>query len=72
MKGNCRNSKVGGEKSSKDTVIYEVTTKYYGKRDGESSFCPLFVIAAMLECAYIAINEIRYIELNHNLNALLL
>jgi hypothetical protein len=63
IKGNCRNSKVGGEKCSKDTVIYEVATKYYGKKEGESSFDPLFVIAAILEWANIAINERGYIKL---------
>lgn len=62
-KGGCRNSKVGEDKCTDDTVIYAIATKYYGKCDGESSYDPLFVIAAMLEWAGIAKNGHGFIRL---------
>lgn len=62
-KGGCRNSKVGEGMCAKGTVIYEIATKYYGKVDGNSSFDPLFVIAAILDCAKIARNCRGYLEL---------
>ena len=62
-KGGCRGSKVGENKCGKETIMYVVATKYYGKIEGESSFDPLFVIAAVLEWAGIARNERGYIEL---------
>lgn len=62
-KGGCRNSKVGEGKCGKDTVMYAIATQYYGKEEGESSFDPLFVIAAILDWAGIARNERGYMEL---------
>lgn len=43
--------------------MYEIATKYYGKVDGNSSFDPLFVIAAILDWAKIARNCRGYLEL---------
>ena len=62
-KGGCRNSKVGEGMCAKGTVMYEIATKYYGKVDGNSSFDPLFVIAAILDWANIARNCRGYLEL---------
>lgn len=62
-KGGCRNSKVGEGMCAKGTVMYEIATKYYGKVDGNSSFDPLFVIAAILDWAKIARNCRGYLEL---------
>ena len=62
-KGGCRNSKVGEGNCTKETVMYAIATKYYGKNDGESSYDPLFVIAAMLEWAGIAKNGHGFIKL---------
>lgn len=62
-KGGCRNSKVGEGMCAKGTVIYEIATKYYVKVDGNSSFDPLFVIAAILDWAKIARNCRGYLEL---------
>ena len=64
-KGGCRNSKVGEDKCTEDTVMYAIATKYYGKCDGESSYDPLFVIAAMLEWAGIAKNGHGFIKLKN-------
>ncbi len=62
-KGSARNSKVGLGQCSRDTVMYAIATEYYGKKDGESSFDPLFVIAAILDWANVAKNERGYIQL---------
>ena len=63
IKGGCRSSKVGENKCGRDTVMYAIATEYYGKEEGESSFDPLFVIAAILDWAGIARNERGYMEL---------
>ncbi len=63
VKGGCRGSKVGENKCGRDTVMYVIATEYYGKEEGESSFDPLFVIAAILDWAGIARNERGYMEL---------
>ena len=63
IKGGARSSKVGKNKCGKDTVMYAIATEYYGKEEGESSFDPLFVIAAILDWAGIARNERGYMEL---------
>ena len=63
IKGGCRNSKVGKDKCGPETVMYAIATEYYGKEEGESSFDPLFVIAAVLDWAGIARNCRGYMEL---------
>lgn len=63
-KGGCRNSKVGYGNCTKGTLCYYVATECYGKCDGESSFDPIFIIAAILENAGICKNERGYIQLS--------
>lgn len=63
IKGGCRNSKVGEDKCSRGTVMYVIAKEYYGKKDGESSFDPLFVIASILDWANIVRNKRGYMEL---------
>lgn len=63
-KGGCRNSKVGQGNCTKGTLCYYVATECYGKCDGESSFDPIFIIAAILENAGICKNERGYIQLS--------
>ena len=63
VKGGCRNSKVGFDKCTKGTLCYYVATECYGKSIGESSFDPIFIVAAILENAGICKNERGYIQL---------
>lgn len=63
-KGGCRNSKVGQGNCTKGTLCYYVATECYGKCDGESSFDPIFIIAAILDNAGICKNERGYIQLS--------
>lgn len=65
VKGGCRNSKVGEGKCGKETIMYIIATKYYKKEIGDSSFDPLFVIAAVLDWAGIARNSRGFITLNN-------
>ena len=64
-KGNGRgeNDKVGFGKCTEDTVMGTVAMHYYGKKLGESSFDPVFVLAAILDWANIAENKRGYIKL---------
>ncbi|MCR4698963.1 MAG: DUF2089 domain-containing protein [Bacilli bacterium] len=68
-KGSGRNKedKVGYGKCTPDTVLYAVATEYFGHPDGEPTFDPIFVLAAILQWADIAYNERGYIELKENL-----
>lgn len=62
-KGGCRNNNVGQGNCTKGTLCYYVATECYGKCDGESSFDPVFIIAAILDNAGICKNERGYISL---------
>ena len=62
-KGMGRNYRVGFGKCDSETVMYQIATQYYGKKAGESTFDPLFVLAAMLEWAEIAENGWGYLKL---------
>ena len=62
-KGMGRTDKVGIGKCGPDTVMYQIATKYYGRKDGESTFDPLFVLATMLDWAGIAENGWGYLQL---------
>lgn len=62
-KGCCRNNNVGQGNCTKGTLCYYVATECYGKCDGESSFDPIFIIAAILDNAGICKNERGYISL---------
>ncbi len=64
-KGGCRNSKVGQGNCTKGTLCYYVATECYGKCDGESSFDPIFIVAAILENAGICKNGRGYIQLSY-------
>lgn len=43
--------------------MYRIATEYYGKAEGESTFDPIFVLAAMLQWAGIAENGRGYLRL---------
>ena len=62
-KGLGRNDRVGYGKCGSETVMYKIATQYYGKKIGESTFDPLFVLAAVLEWAGIAENGWGYLQL---------
>jgi len=62
-KGMGRTDKVGYGKCGSETVMYQIATQYYGKKIGESTFDPLFVLAAILEWGEIAENGWGYLKL---------
>jgi hypothetical protein len=62
-KGLGRSDRVGYGKCGPETVMYQIATQYYDKEIGESTFDPLFVLAAMLEWAGIAENGWGYLRL---------
>jgi hypothetical protein len=64
-KGNAhgREDKVGFGKCTEDTVVGTIAIRYFGKKAGESTYDPVFVMAAMLEWAGIAHNLRGYIQL---------
>lgn len=64
--GRSSDSKVGYGQCTEDTVMYCVATEYFGHSIGESTFDPIFVIAAILDWAGIASNQLGYITLNHS------
>ena len=61
--GRGKEDKVGYGKCGAETIMYQIATQYYGKTIGESTFDPVFVLAAMLEWAGIAENGRGYIRL---------
>ena len=63
QKGNARNYKVGEEKCDENTVVGAIGINYFKKSYGESTFDPVFIMAAVLEWAGIAHNLRGYIEL---------
>ncbi|MBP3315835.1 MAG: DUF2089 family protein [Clostridia bacterium] len=62
-KGLGRSDRVGYGKCGEETVMYQIATRYYDKEIGESTFDPLFVLAAMLDWAGIAENGWGYLRL---------
>ena len=56
-KGNGRNYRLGEENCDDTTVVGYVAKHYANKKDGDSVFDPVFVLAAVLEWADIAKNE---------------
>lgn len=64
-KGSDRNSKVGIGKCTSNTVCYCIATKYYGHKAGESTFVPVFIIAAILDMAGICENARGYLRLKY-------
>lgn len=55
-KGNGHDSKVGGKHCGQDTLMYFVATEIYGHREGESTFDPIFALAAILDNAGVVVN----------------
>lgn len=63
--GRSSDSKVGYGNCTEDTVMFCVATEYFGHSLGESTFDPIFIIAAVLDWAGIAYNQVGYITLRH-------
>lgn len=61
-KGNGR-YKIGEKNCTKDTVVGAIGTHYFMKSIGESTYDPVFAIAAILEWAGIAHNGRGYVTL---------
>lgn len=59
-----KNAKVGCENCAYGTLAYYVSTECYGKKEGDSSFDPIFMVAAILDNAGICKNERGYISIN--------
>lgn len=59
-----KNAKVGYENCAYGTLAYYVATECYGKKVGDSSFDPIFMVAAILDNAGICKNERGYISIN--------
>lgn len=64
-KGNGHDSKVGGKHCGNDTLMWFVATEIYGHKEGESTFDPIFALAAILDNAGIATNMRGKIKLNN-------
>lgn len=64
-KGNGRNYRLGDKNCDDTTVVGTIAKKYSGKKDGDSVFDPVFVLAAVLEWAGIVHNESGEIILTH-------
>ncbi len=62
-KGSARNYKIGEEKCDENTVAGTIGISYFKKSYGESSFDPVFILAAVLEWAGIANNMRGFLEL---------
>lgn len=63
--GRSPDSKVGYGQCTKDTIMYCVATKYFGCSIGESTFDPIFIIAAVLDWAGVAYNKVGSITLKY-------
>lgn len=72
-KGNAhgKEDKVGMGKCTEDTVVGAIAVRYWGKSYGQSTFDPVFVMAAVLEWAGIVHNRRGYLELTTEYKALL-
>lgn len=68
MKGQGRgkNDKVGSERCNEHTVVGVIAMEYWGKKEGESTFDPVFAIAAILDWADIADNGWGYLKLKES------
>lgn len=62
--GHGKEDKVGYGKCTEDTIVGTIATRYFGKEQGESTYDPTFVIAAVLDWADIAINQRGFVALN--------
>lgn len=70
-KGNGRNYRLGSGDCTEDTLVGAIAKNYAGKKEGESVYDPVFVLAAVLEWAGIARNERGYLELTPEYRRLL-
>lgn len=61
--GRGKDDKIGYGHCGSETIMYQIATKYYGKTEGESTFDPVFVLAAILDWAGIAENCRGYLRL---------
>ncbi|MBQ7473367.1 MAG: DUF2089 family protein [Oscillospiraceae bacterium] len=59
----ARNARLGDPNFEETTVVGAIAKNYLGRKVGESSFDPVFALAAVLEWAGIAHNERGYLEL---------
>lgn len=55
-KGNGRSYKVGDPECDDTTIVGTIAKKYFGKRDGDSAYDPVFVLSAILVWAGIVSN----------------
>lgn len=62
--GRGKNDKVGYGKCTKDTVLGAIAINYFGKGLGESTYDPVFVLAAIMDWAGVAHNLRGYIQLD--------
>jgi hypothetical protein len=62
-KGDGRKYKYGDPECDDTTVVGAIARNYFGKRYGDSTYDPVFVLAAVLEWAGIASNERGYLKL---------
>lgn len=62
-KGNGRNYRMGEGNCTEDTVIGAISKNYTGKKNGESVYDPVFVLAAIMDWAGIVRNQRGYLEL---------
>lgn len=63
--GRGKDDKVGFGKCTEDTVVGAIAIRYLKKKPGDSTFDPVFIMAAMLEWAEIANNLRGYIQLTN-------
>ena len=68
-KGNGRNYRLGDENCDDTTVVGYIAKNYAHKKDGDSVYDPVFVLAAVLEWADIAKNERGELVLTPNYRA---
>ncbi len=61
--GRGQKDKVGFGKCGPETVMYQIATQYHGNKVGDSTYDPVFVLAAILEWAGIAENGWGYLKL---------
>jgi hypothetical protein len=71
-KGNGRNYKLGEPHCTANTVVGAVAIAHSGKKEGDSIFDPVFVLASVLDWACIAHNRRGYIELTKEYKAMLM
>ena len=64
--GHGKEDKVGYGKCTEDTIVGTVAINYFKKQYGESTYDPVFVLAAMLDWAGIANNQRGFVSLNPN------